>query len=84
MRINCDRCNSTATIQSTSKESELVKKLYCTCKNPDCGHSFVMMLSYSHTISPSLLDFPESIKILIQNSAPVQQKELFKKFAENI
>lgn len=79
MRVKCNRCGSPATIQSSSEESDSVKKLYCCCRNPECGHTFVMVLSFSHTLSPSILDFPKDVAMQIQGSSPLEQKQIFKK-----
>ncbi|WP_419174418.1 ogr/Delta-like zinc finger family protein [Desulfosediminicola sp.] len=77
MRVYCDRCKNVAVIQSSSQESDLVKKLYCTCTNPVCGHSFVMDLSFSHTISPSALDMPAELLEKIKKTTRPQQQALF-------
>lgn len=77
MRVYCNRCQKVAVIQSSSQESESVKKLYCTCSNPECGHTFVMDLSFSHTISPSALDLPEELLDKIRQYTRPQQQKLF-------
>lgn len=84
MRVKCTRCNYKAIIQSTSQESDSVKKLYCTCSNPDCGHTFVMDLSFSHTISPSAIDFPEPLLEKIKSYTPLQQRQFFENIAESM
>ena len=77
VKIKCNRCDSRAIIQSSSEESDAVKKLYCSCSNPECGHSFVMELSFSHTLSPSALDFPEAILRKVRSSTRLEQRKLF-------
>jgi len=77
MRIKCNRFGNPAFIQSSSQESDSVKKLYCICKNPKCAHSFVMDLSFSHTLSPSALDFPEVVVNKIQTSTRMEQQRIF-------
>ncbi len=77
VRVKCNRCESTATIHSSSEESEFVKKLYCTCNNPKCGHSFVMDLTFSNTLSPSALDFPEGFIDKLMSSTQMEQKKIF-------
>ena len=37
-----------------------VKHLYCSCNNPECGHTFVMEVTFSHTLSPSAMDIPRA------------------------
>ena len=66
VRIRCDRCESIARIESSSEISPTYKKLYCSCRNPECGHTWVMDLQFSHTLSPSALDLPETLREKIQ------------------
>lgn len=77
MKIKCNRCGSRSIINSSSEESDAVKKLYCSCKNPQCGHTFVMELSFSHTLSPSALDFPEEFVKKIQTATRMEQQRIF-------
>jgi hypothetical protein len=77
MRIRCNRCEQLAVIQSSSQESDSVKKLYCTCSNPECGHTFVMELAFSHTLSPSALDFPARLIEKIQSLTRLEQQRFF-------
>ncbi len=53
MQVKCTECNSKAIISSRNELDPKVADLYCICRNPHCGHSFVMKLTYSHTLSPS-------------------------------
>lgn len=77
MRIKCNRCGKPAAIQSSSEESDAVKKLYCTCNNTDCGHTFVMDVSFSHTLSPSALDFPPDFISKLKTATQMEQKKIF-------
>ena len=77
MKIKCNRCGGTAIITSSSEESDAVKKLYCSCKNSECGHTFVMELSFSHTLGPSALDFPDEILKRIRSSTRLEQQKIF-------
>ena len=52
VQVNC-KCGSKAAIQSRQQRSDDVADLYCSCKNPHCGHTFVMTLSFKSTLSPS-------------------------------
>ena len=76
MRIYCSRCGQKAIIR-TSKQLGGTRKLYCLCGDPQCGHSFVMDLSFSHTISPSALDLPEKVRAGLQQQSPGQILSLF-------
>jgi hypothetical protein len=53
MQIDCKECGGTAIIHSRKKLDIKVSQLYCSCKNPECGHTFVMDLCFSHSLSPS-------------------------------
>ncbi|MGL1932193.1 MAG: ogr/Delta-like zinc finger family protein [Desulfotalea sp.] len=79
MRVECERCNSQAIIYTRKKQSEAVSELFCCCKNPECGHSFVMDLAFSRTISPSALDFPAEIQEKIKTLTKLELKQLFAK-----
>lgn len=77
VKVVCIRCGSVGRIESSSQEAETVKKLYCSCTNPECGHTFAMELTFSHTISPSALDLPEQIRQKLRNVIPAEQATLF-------
>jgi hypothetical protein len=62
MRIVCDRCGHKAKISTRRNETPYFTRLYCVCTNPECAHSFVMNLEFSHTLSPSALDLPEQTR----------------------
>ena len=53
MRVKCTECQKKALIQSRNELDTKVADLYCVCSDPLCGHTFVMKLAYSHTLSPS-------------------------------
>ncbi|WP_027179787.1 ogr/Delta-like zinc finger family protein [Maridesulfovibrio bastinii] len=77
VKIRCNKCGSVARIESSSQEAGTYKKLYCSCRNPECGHTFVMDLTFSHTLSPSALDLPEQLRQKIQKVEPAEQANLF-------
>ncbi len=72
MRIRCDRCEARAVISSSKELSNRLKKLYCACTNVHCGHTFVMDLSFGHTLSPSAFDLPEKVRADIQRASRVE------------
>jgi hypothetical protein len=53
MKINCTECGEKSFIHSSKRLHAKMSQLYCTCSNPHCGHTFVMDLCFSHTLSPS-------------------------------
>lgn len=75
--IRCCKCGSKAAIESSKEISDLLKQLYCCCRNPECGHTFVVNMEFSHTLSPSALDLPEALRQRIQEVTPAMQGQLF-------
>ncbi|PSU07089.1 transcriptional regulator [Photobacterium ganghwense] len=51
-RVTCG-CGDRAVITKTNRLTNDCADLYYLCKNPACGHRFVMSLYYSHSLSPS-------------------------------
>ena len=75
VKIRCDRCGSTARIESSVEISASFKTLYCSCRNPECGHTFVMNLEFSHTLSPSALDLPEELRAKVRSAGCRQEQQ---------
>lgn len=53
MRIYCKACGGKARISSRNELSPLFTNLYCSCLDARCGHTFVMQLSFSHSLRPA-------------------------------
>ncbi len=51
--IKCKVCKGKAIVQARKELDVTMSQLYCSCKDPECGHTFVMDLCFSHTLSPS-------------------------------
>lgn len=51
MRVKCE-CGHKARITNRNEYSPHIAKLYCQCQDVRCGHTFVMDLSFSHSIRP--------------------------------
>lgn len=77
MRIYCDRCTSKARITSSREISPQYRQLYCVCNNAECGHSFVVDVTFSHTLSPSAFDLPEAVRARLQEGNRQQLQSLF-------
>lgn len=77
MRVTCIRCKGPALIRTSREMSETLRQLYCICRDPECGHTFVMDLSFSHTLSPSALDLPERVRRDLQGKSQNQILSLF-------
>ena len=50
MQIRCRECEGRAIITTTNRLSNEFTRLYCACRTAECGHNFVMQLSYSHPL----------------------------------
>src|SRR5690606_41096433 len=70
MKIYCPECMSAATVRKTNGKHAKLSDVYCYCSNVECGHTFVMNISFSHTISPSALRGQGRIKELMDALPP--------------
>lgn len=75
-RVRC-KCGNKARICSSNEVGADLKQVYCQCTDPNCGHTFVMNIEFSHTLSPSALDFPDDMRRRIRETAPAEQASLF-------
>lgn len=69
MRVNCTACGTHARISHShpvSEDGASFRALYCQCQNVECSHSFVMNLTFAHTISPSAQDGQRALIALLQ------------------
>ncbi|OBT22451.1 transcriptional regulator [Vibrio tasmaniensis] len=76
MRVVCPECGEKARIQKSNCISAGYSDLYCSCSDPECGHSFVMNLTFSHTLSPSAKTTSQLAFEMVKALPPEQQKEL--------
>jgi len=76
-RVYCPTCGKVARITSSNNMNLQLKQAYCTCSNPECGHTFVMNVEFDHTLSPSALSIPEGLRKQIQETDPAHQASLF-------
>lgn len=77
MRIHCTECDAKAVIRSSERISNVTRRAYCVCSNPQCGHTFAVDVSFSHTISPSALALPPALREAVQSRSPAQIRALF-------
>ena len=78
MRITCRTCGQKAIIQSTKDAIPGYAKMYCTCTNPHCGHTFVATWSHQHTLSPGLQSTSEAMVSLVRSLEPQQRAKIIK------
>ncbi|PMM07010.1 transcriptional regulator [Vibrio kanaloae] len=76
MRVVCPECGEKARIQKSNRISTGYSDLYCSCSDPECGHSFVMNLTFSHTLSPSAKTTSQLAFEMVKALAPDQRQEL--------
>lgn len=74
MKIICHECGENAVIRKTVRKHKQTSDVYCACLNPECGHTFVMSLSYSHTISPSAMQAERMTELFLGALSPEQKK----------
>ncbi|WP_062710775.1 ogr/Delta-like zinc finger family protein [Grimontia marina] len=77
-RIVCS-CGERACIQKTNRLSANVADLYCECSG--CGHRFVMVRAFSHTLSPSAHTTEALALALIRSVTPSVRKTLHEQLA---
>ncbi|AZV06601.1 transcriptional regulator [Enterobacter sp. N18-03635] len=75
LKIFCPECMSAATVRKTNRKHPKLSDVYCYCSNVECGHTFVMNVCFSHTISPSALRGQGRIKALMDALPPDEREE---------
>ncbi|WP_105574465.1 ogr/Delta-like zinc finger family protein [Cronobacter sakazakii] len=75
MKMTCPVCLADAKIRKTNRKHPQLADVYCQCSNMECGHSFVMNVSFSHTISPSALSGQGRVKELIDSLGEHDRKK---------
>ncbi|EDT6692633.1 ogr/Delta-like zinc finger family protein [Salmonella enterica subsp. enterica] len=73
-KIICPECNSNSTIKKTVRKHPHLSDVYCACNNVECGHTFVVNMTFSHTLSPSAITSDRAIKTLIDMMSPGQRQ----------
>lgn len=66
MDIKCNICGNKSIITKTDRVHSELSRLYCSCKNKECMHRFVMNLEFSHSTAPSLLKKDELLLTLLK------------------
>ncbi|MBO2695796.1 ogr/Delta-like zinc finger family protein [Shewanella algae] len=76
MRVMCPTCGQRARISKTNRLSLVHADLYCSCTDAECGHTFVVNLSFSHTLSPSSRSASNLVIELVNALQPEARKQL--------
>lgn len=74
LKIECPECGSKAVIRKTNRKHRQIADIYCACSDVECGHTFVMNLTFSHTLSPSAKTGDILIKTLIDQLSATQKQ----------
>lgn len=73
----CKFCGHKGVIQKSDQQTPEYSRLYVVCRNPECGHKWVMDLTYSHTTQESKLTRDGILDYLL-NSLPKESLAEFK------
>ena len=74
LKIECPDCGSKAVIKKTNRKHREIADIYCACADVECGHTFVMNLTFSHTLSPSAKTGDAMLQQLISKLSPLQKQ----------
>ncbi|WP_433691027.1 ogr/Delta-like zinc finger family protein [Kosakonia cowanii] len=77
LKIKCPDCDAAAIIKKTNRKHREIADIYCACSDVECGHTFVMNLTFSHTLSPSAKTGDAMLQQLISNLSPQQKQMTF-------
>ncbi|WP_195904044.1 Ogr/Delta-like zinc finger protein, partial [Serratia marcescens] len=47
LKVICTECNAPAIISKTNRKTAQFADLYCQCTDVECGHTFVMNMTFS-------------------------------------
>lgn len=76
MRIKCPECGAKAVIKSTNPIHPQLTEAYCACSDVNCGHTYVLQISFKHTLSPSRKSVDDLLMGLIASLDPLKKAEL--------
>ncbi|EDY1997055.1 ogr/Delta-like zinc finger family protein [Salmonella enterica subsp. diarizonae] len=76
MRIKCPECGARAVIKSTNPIHPQLTEAYCACSDVNCGHTYVLQVSFKHTLSPSRKSLDDLLVGLISSLGIKQKAEL--------
>lgn len=74
LKLFCPECKSPAVIRRSVSKDDKFSDLYCACSNVECGHTYVLNLTFSHTLSPSSMATDRLVKELVGQLSPEQRQ----------
>ena len=86
--IYCTVCNSKSVIERSERIHSEFTRYYCACKNPLCGHRFVMNMEFGHTTRASKLTKDKLLELVLgklsdEEKANLRKILVMKKAARN-
>ncbi len=66
MQVICPECGAWAKIRKTNRKHRQISDIYCACDDIECGHTFVLNVIFSHTLSPSAKSKKDLLKAALQ------------------
>ncbi|QAV22597.1 ogr/Delta-like zinc finger family protein [Proteus hauseri] len=75
LTIFCPECNEKAMVKKSNRKHKELSDLYCACSDPECGHTFVLNLTFSHTLMPSAKNKDALLLSVIKNLSPEQREK---------
>ncbi|WP_416053997.1 ogr/Delta-like zinc finger family protein [Pectobacterium parmentieri] len=76
MKVVCPECNSKAIIRKTVRKHRHISDIYCACADVECGHTFVLNMTFSHTLSPSAKSQDSLLKGIVDTLNPEKRQML--------
>lgn len=77
LKTHCPECGAPSVIRKSEwKDSNKSRfaDLYCACSDVECGHTFVMSLTFARTLSPSARGAARLAKNLLDQLNPSQKQ----------
>ncbi|HIE1218852.1 ogr/Delta-like zinc finger family protein [Serratia sp. IR-2025] len=74
MKVLCTECGANAIIRKTARKHRQISDLYCACSDVECGHTFVMNVTFSHTLSPSAKTGDKLLKTVVDGMSQQQRQ----------
>ena len=74
LKLFCPECNAPAVIRRSVPKGSRFSDLYCACSNVECGHTYVLELTYARPLSPSALAGDRLVKELVGQLSAEQRQ----------
>lgn len=79
VRVYCKECGNKARITSSECMTPMFSRLYCSCLNVHCGHTFVMHLGFSHSLRPPAGGVDQLLFDRLRGMPEEQRRELIER-----